>query len=307
MNCECKKTENGILSEPKECRGCELGEDFDKILEKIKNFINDYKRIPYPIITAKIFDSDSEVYENLYITLDGLIEYSINNKRDEDDEEIINELLRLRDHVELANAQSTVINKAKEAVVKNIKNDINDLNSKVNNANEHFSEMEEKTNEISKELIGIVAIFVGIAFVMFGGVNLINSLFANVNSKSLMPLCCLGSLFGIVIIEALYYFSMMVFKLSGLSQNSGEGGKTLAQKAERYLFIFTIITFCLNFLGVDDIGNLIVISSKYTKILSSLWRVFIIVGLTVFIICVGCLGFLMINWTIKKLKKKNCV
>ena len=75
-----------------------------------------------------IFNSSGEIYENLYHTIDGLIEYASTNEKVKD--ETINELLRLRDHVELANAQSTVIDRAEEAVENKIKNDINKLNKK---------------------------------------------------------------------------------------------------------------------------------------------------------------------------------
>ena len=89
---------------------------------------------------------------------------------------------------------------------------------------------------------------------MFGGTNLINGLFSEINPQKLMLLLCIGSLFGVVIIETIYYFIMMVFDLSGLHQESGESGKTFAQKAEKYLFITLIITGCLNFLGINNIG-----------------------------------------------------
>ena len=252
LESKCKKDESGKISNPIKCRECDEGQEFDDILDKIDRFIFNHKRIPYPIITLMIFNSSGEIYENLYHTIDGLIEYASTNEKVKD--ETINELLRLRDHVELANAQSTVIDREEEAVENKIKNDINKLNKKIKEANKHFKKVENKTKELSKELIGIVAIFVGIAFVMFGGTNLINGLFSEINPQKLMLLLCIGSLFGVVIIETIYYFIMMVFDLSGLHQESGESGKTFAQKAEKYLFITLIITGCLNFLGINNIG-----------------------------------------------------
>jgi uncharacterized membrane protein YkvI len=58
------------------------------------------------------------------------------------------------------------------------------------------------------QMIAIVAIFVGISFVMFGGMSLINDLFTHVDGQPvpLVELICLGCLIGIVMIVVMYCF-----------------------------------------------------------------------------------------------------
>ena len=63
----------------------------------------------------------------------------------------------------------------------------------------------------------IVSIFDGIAFVMFVGMSLLNSLFdfSGMQSVPVNELLCLGSLIGIVIIAAIYAFMIFILRLTG--------------------------------------------------------------------------------------------
>ena len=66
------------------------------------------------------------------------------------------------------------------------------------------------------QMIAIVAIFVGISFVMFGGMSLINDLFTFVDGQPvpLVELICLGCLIGIVMIVVMYCFIMFILSIT---------------------------------------------------------------------------------------------
>ena len=66
------------------------------------------------------------------------------------------------------------------------------------------------------QMIAIVAIFVSISFVMFGGMSLINDLFTHIDGQPvpLVELICLGCLIGIVMIVVMYCFVMFILSIT---------------------------------------------------------------------------------------------
>lgn len=70
---------------------------------------------------------------------------------------------------------------------------------------------------LTNQMIGIVSMFVGVAFVMFGGMTLLNNLFdfSEMQYVPVIELLCLGSLIGIVMIAVIYAFMTFVIRIIG--------------------------------------------------------------------------------------------
>ena len=77
-------------------------------------------------------------------------------------------------------------------------------------------DIEAQKDSLMSQMIAIVAIFVGISFVMFGGMSLINDLFTHVDGQPvpLVELICLGCLIGIVMIVVMYCFIMFILSIT---------------------------------------------------------------------------------------------
>lgn len=70
-------------------------------------------------------------------------------------------------------------------------------------------------SKLMSEIISMISIFIGIAFVMFGGMTLLNNLFdfTGIDRVPLTELLCIGSLMGIIVIAIIYSFVVFVLKL----------------------------------------------------------------------------------------------
>ena len=77
-------------------------------------------------------------------------------------------------------------------------------------------DIETQKDSLLSQMIAIVAIFVGISFVMFGGMSLINDLFTHIDGQPvpLVELICLGCLIGIVMIIVMYCFIMFILSVT---------------------------------------------------------------------------------------------
>lgn len=102
--------------------------------------------------------------------------------------------------------------------------------------------------EMLTQLISVVAIFVGIAFVMFGGMSLLNDLFdfSNMKVVPLTEIICLGSLFGLIIIYVIYAFIIFVYKITKVENISKQNtlDKRIIIISIVLIFIFSI-SFCI--------------------------------------------------------------
>lgn len=71
--------------------------------------------------------------------------------------------------------------------------------------------------KVRNEVISIISIFVAIAFVMFGGMSMMSSLFSNLSKQfiPLIELSCLGSLLGIIMLSSIYAFIIFILRILG--------------------------------------------------------------------------------------------
>lgn len=101
--------------------------------------------------------------------------------------------------------------------VKEVNNSISSQTKKINDLkNSVKKDIEAQKDSLMSQMIAIVAIFVGISFVMFGGMSLINDLFTHVDGQPvpLVELICLGCLIGIVMIVVMYCFIMFILSIT---------------------------------------------------------------------------------------------
>lgn len=196
-------------------------------ISKLEKYIDLYDRILYSEITIhiskKLSDNEYNSYVNSLVqNMDRVLEFSKNqsNGISEQNRKII---LKLWDHISLVNNQYRVfytsekeIHKAIDPEVEKIKKDLAESRNELERAK---YDLEQIKKDIYAQLIGIVGIFVAIAFVMFGGMSLMNNLFdySNLKDVPLFPMLSGASLIGIVILCSLYYFILLVSKVSGSS------------------------------------------------------------------------------------------
>lgn len=195
-------------------------DDLNKYLEK-------YKRILYSCFTNKIFewsqnkenDSIDNAIQNLTVMVNKMNSSSLSSP------DVI--YIKILDHILLANHQVSILEFNDKKIKPHIDKVIVDVNKKIIKQEKQVKTMnnfvkavkkdiEAQKDSLLSQMIAIVAIFVGISFVMFGGMSLINDLFTYVDGQPvpLVELICLGCLIGIVMIIVMYCFIMFILSVT---------------------------------------------------------------------------------------------
>lgn len=197
-------------------------DDFEKLLD---DYLTKYSRILYSSFTAYIYRLKSEKKDKEIDNMSGNLVSIISSfnveEKIEDRQKI---LLKLYDHISLATRQASTMEVTKEKVDPYILKATETIKSQLENLNQDMiaykermrADIEVQKDSLMSQMIAIVAIFVGISFVMFGGMSLINDLFTHVDGQPvpLVELICLGCLIGIVMIVVMYCFIMFILSIT---------------------------------------------------------------------------------------------
>lgn len=197
-------------------------DDFEKLLD---DYLTKYSRILYSSFTAYIYRLKSEKKDKEIDNMSGNLVSIISSfnveEKIEDRQKI---LLKLYDHISLATRQASTMEVTKEKVDPYILKATETIKSQLENLNQDMiaykermrADIEAQKDSLMSQMIAIVAIFVGISFVMFGGMSLINDLITHVDGQPvpLVELICLGCLIGIVMIVVMYCFIMFILSIT---------------------------------------------------------------------------------------------
>lgn len=269
-----------------DCSKCREKECVNQIIvDDILAFIGKYQRIPYSAITSKVFSLDDVKFDKLVNNVSSIIEYLEKKESDKGD---IKLMYKIRDHVNLASLQLSQIRKESIGFLENTKETFkkqvldtaetvyqasteirNELAIAKGEMNQVTSEVKKETSkkidDLNKELISIVSIFVAISFVMFGGMSLLNNLFdfGSMKKVPLLEMICGGSLIGIVMIVTIYTFVTFMLNVTGkINGNDKQPYKNVVFKTCIGLAFIMIITFVLWFLNFHNINDIKSIDSR---------------------------------------------
>lgn len=204
---------------------------FISIFEK---YTEVYKRILYSEVTVYIYalyeDGDEKKLPIFISNVESILEYYV-----EKDSRVENEntkiFIKLWDHINLANNQIDKLKMSDEAFAKRADPIIEQLNVTTR-------DLEETKKGIITQLISIVGIFTALAFVGFGGISMLNSVFS-MESKGIMGIIVLGSLCGIVIMNLIFIFIYFISKMSHTSIKScGHTDSCKCSILTRYPFFY---------------------------------------------------------------------
>lgn len=195
-------------------------------LTKLSDYLSNNHRLLYSEFTNRIISYNERNDQKVGIIISNLencIEYSMNEKNNVS-EDIKKTLIKLWDHANLASNQYNYFMTTDDMFINKVKPiidpAINELKMEVKDAKEKLEESSNEVKDIKSKLlsdiIAMISIFVGIAFVMFGGMTLLNNLFdfTGMERVPLTELLCIGSLMGIIVIAIIYSFVVFILKLT---------------------------------------------------------------------------------------------
>lgn len=251
----------------KNCVSCQDdGEDNcinRKLFDAVNDFIKIHYRIPYAMITQQIYSIDDDKYDiftNRASICINCLKDIIDNTQTEEAKEhykmLLKSFVKIIDHINLASSQKELFDDINSSVSE-AKDILEEIPQKTDDSLKRLkNKVDELTNNISNQLISIVGIFVAVAFVMFGGMTLLNNLFdySRMNYIPIIEMLCLGSLIGLIIVDAIYAFILMVFYLTNKHEQIKEQKfmKKLIHRLNVVLIIFIVITSVLWWFDVKN-------------------------------------------------------
>ncbi len=180
-------------------------------LKKIVLYINKYDRFLYSELSSYYFKCSSDNNSFISQNMQTLSDYVTSTKIEEfekivgiqvDTEKLKKIVLKLFDHLRLADSQLQYLNQDKFyehfwEERKDIENSIKDEGHKLN-----------------KELISLVAIFTAMAFLVFGGLNSLSDILElSFKNFSVLNISFVGIIWGLCIFNLIYLFMYLVSKI----------------------------------------------------------------------------------------------
>lgn len=213
------------------------GEVYDpqKTVEAIRLYIiseAELGRILYSQITMSIFESDELTKANIDNNFQLLIDYVSSLENKDDRKQLLDFVLRIYDHVQLAEVQQKVINDAKELAAKQVEEGVRKTKNEA--LHEFGNKLNEEARTSQRGYVATLGIFASIMVAIFGNLSLSRSIVAGFNNN-LSSLILLGTLAGTFVIIIIHMLLTAV-------------GSMLDKKIERlesgtYILVFWTVAF----------------------------------------------------------------
>lgn len=241
-----------------------LPEDSYKKLEMYKKT---YDRLLYTVLSDEIFscfDDETKIKEgtNILTNIDALLVYCENNENYQ--KNVHNIILKLKDHANLASRQYNSLKQTDEEYQQK-------FNKRI------FGFKEKVTQEMAAQLITLVGIFTAIAFVVFGGLSSLESIFSN--KRPLIEIIVIASIWMLGMINLVFIFLKGISNMTQLDISSKNSDNLL----EKYIWIIwfnlIFILVIISVFWINFAKNSIILNNLFTK-----WKEWIYVGGTFLLI-----------------------
>lgn len=150
-------------------------------VESMNSFKEAYDRFLYSEITGYCHEKDE--LETLKSNTKKVYLYCKSNGEAEDRERVEKILLKLYDHVSLVDKQKARSKMLRDGMDKRIseqKIELQKIGTNISREEEQLERLQEKLSSVKSDLIGqlisLVAMFIAVAFVVFGGISSLNSI-----------------------------------------------------------------------------------------------------------------------------------
>lgn len=217
------------------CRGLsDSTQGFDHLIDtwlsELDAYLSKYDRLLYSTITNFIYGLNEEEYAifevNLYYVFEEVMNRPLPEKADDARAAALRRrhVLKFYDHVNLARRQSTLYSDKK-----------NNLEEMI--AAQIEPKLAASAKDLTSQLIGMVAIFTALSFIVFGGISSLESLFAKLpcNTDTVLPVIIVALAWTLCIGNLLFAFMYFVLHVIGVKPDlSAEKGNPI----QRYPLVF---------------------------------------------------------------------
>lgn len=242
--------------------------DEENAFDDLIKYLNEYDRILYAPISNRIYKlyGSKENFDagNILSNLDELVTYALDNVRifekaekcetEEEKRYVENAfkvILKIRDHVTLANHQYSALKQSDEEYRNKFQKYIPEIK-------------EEITKEMTSQLITLVGIFTALAFLVFGSITSLDGIFENLELP-IFKTMSIGIIWGLCISNMIFVFLYCVGKMTKLSfAVENESGDSIWKQYSivwwTNFFLFSLLCFTLwgHFIQQTEISKWVV-------------------------------------------------
>lgn len=206
--------------------------DAQKLFDALHNYIVSDGRLLYTNITNYVFSQkEEEKFGIIQTNLDSVIQYMYSEQFSKDypweeaQDERVNPydrtkrtVLKMWDHMNLARRQYSLFHETDEEYER-----IVDKKMEVASA--------DLLKEMNGQLISLVGIFTALSFLVFGGIESLDNIFAAVQDIPVTKLMIVGTIWCFCIMNLVFVFMFFVAKMTGLNIKSSQNvNANLVQK-----------------------------------------------------------------------------
>ena len=242
-----------------------------EFLDILKSFPSN--RLPYSAISTFVFTTNDNGVGEFFSLLDTEISTF------ELDEDTLTKYIRLSEHFELARSQKELLfieqkeeieklsfnitylenaiaqyDTSKQQIEHRIKfltNLQNEITVKHNKVDEDFQKIENKTDQLTVNLISILGIFAAILLGAYGSIQGFTNLFTNASSLSMGKIIMISSIGGSSVLIILFFLLSSVARLTG--RNFGNGGTDFISKHPIMMYSHCVLLFLFALGGTFEI------------------------------------------------------
>lgn len=194
-------------------------------LRELDEYIVSYERLLYSTISNHIYELDEKKYAIFELNIYSVFEYVMNQEppKTNPEKEVYEKrkriVMKFYDHVNLAHRQF-VLYSQKQA----------DIESLVVKKIE--PELAKSSKELTSQLVGLVAIFTALSFIVFGGISSLESLFSVLLQKgnAVLPTVIVAISWAFCLMNLLFAFMYFVLRITGAKQDVTDEEEPLPQK-----------------------------------------------------------------------------
>lgn len=200
----------------------------------IEDYILKYKRFLYSVISSHIFLSSDPgtIHSNIASLLNYVISKDYENsflrrnpKKTNQLIDVQKSILKLLDHVNLAEKQYDVLKQTDEDYSTKFKKNIIPIKNDIDNQLATFSK------DMTGQLISLIGIFTALSFILFGGISSLDNIYAGAKDIPLNKLLIVGTIWCFCIMNLVFVFMFFIAKLTHLDiRSSKEDSANLIQK-----------------------------------------------------------------------------
>lgn len=203
----------------------------EQAFKSLYHYIRTYRRILYSTVSNVVYDitdddnsgmqgSNPDRFGTLLSNIEKLVEYTDSdtniaahktaastNEEKRAIDETRKAVWKIWDHVNLAHRQYNVLRQSDSEFKRRFNEQIKDS-------------QEEMTKEMNSQLLTIVGIFTALAFVLFGGISSLQSIFEGLQETHLLKLLILGCGWGLGMLNVVFVFLFCIGKMTKLNFKS---------------------------------------------------------------------------------------